>query len=96
MAVVKLALSDAFAGQHPSERHLVEGMLGTLTIQARECGWPGTMLVDASWEPARDGRPPACTIVLQPGTGQVTVDDVRGFIHDKRERAAAQEKGRLL
>jgi hypothetical protein len=89
-----IALADSFTPQYPSEKALVGAIVGKLKIEARERGWKGTKLLEAEWIDRKrqaergyvSGGDPIALVVIGPGHGDVTVDEVSAFIRDKRKR----------
>ena len=84
-ASTRFATADCFTGQYKDRPSFISGILGRLKIAAKQDGWPGTVLFDADWL-EETGKPPLAVIALQPGTGDVTVADVRLFLVEKRKK----------
>lgn len=96
-----IALADSMSGQYASEKLLARHLLGRLKLEAREKGWKGNFLLDADWitdldvvrqTPLGDvitRHEPILLVIIGPGHGDVTVDELRNFIRAKKRGKAA-------
>ncbi|RUV57636.1 MULTISPECIES: hypothetical protein [unclassified Mesorhizobium] len=89
-AFARFAAADCFTGQYKDRTTFIAALLGRLQVEAKNDGWPGTVLFDVDWIEER-GQPDMAVISLQPGMGAASVADVRIFLIDKKraERKAA-------
>ncbi len=84
----RIATADCFTGQYHNESRMIDAILGRLKLAGKLDGWLGFALADADWI---KGDPDMAVISIQPGSGDVSVADVRAYLLQKKkqERAAA-------
>mgnify|MGYP001143327236 CR=1 FL=1 len=86
--LARIVTADCFEGQYQNQSRMIDAMLGRLKLAGKQDGWLGFALHDAEWRP---GKPDMAVIAIQPGTGDVSVADVRAHLLEKKkqERTAA-------
>lgn len=85
MSVYRIAMTGSVDGTYRTERTLVESVLGQIKIRAIQEGWHGQQIHDADWIKSKTD-PDMVLIVLEPGLGDVNVDQLRAFIKDRKAR----------